>query len=551
MFLFNQNNNEILQFFVFVEKIEHKTLMTIYVNYIKMSNFIENATILFHNKNGELPFQVVSESEDFGILRIKMKKTEITKKPLFILFTVDKTGSMSEYVKNDIKMNYLKQTFKNMLYYLAKQELDIYIRVHSFNVEIDVDIENIKITKENVSELCSKIMNIEPESSTNMELALETARNTLNEYSQANPEHEIAHIFMTDGHPTIGQQNNDILSEIVDNRFNNIFIGYGLDHNAILMKKLSEHRNADYQFVDDMENTGLVYGESVHQLLYPALKDVEIHADDGLIYDWETNVWKDVIFVNVLVSETEKLYQVKKNKIDNMEIDIYGKTLEDSELELLETVNQIPDLINIDTNHIDEVDLTKYMYRQKVQELLYIANKQNNNDSLNGLKTILKDVFKKMRTYMRDNNMLDDPFMKLLCDDISITYQNIGKLSGLSFTYNRQTSQGRQRAYNVRSSSNDDINLSRSKYNRYPQNNTPPFFLKRHCARSITNDFGTMDEFDDNADIIDIPTLLDEIINEGDEDEDDLDNYLVSNDITSCYSTPSVLNTMRSFSQNL
>jgi len=53
------------------------------------------------------------------------------------------------------------------------------------------------------------------------------------------------------------------------------------------------------------------------------------------------------------------------------------------------------------------------------------------------------------------------------------------------------------------------------------------------------------------VDIIDIPTLLDEIINEGDEDEDDLDNYLVSNDITSCYSTPSVLNTMRSFSQNL
>jgi hypothetical protein len=458
---------------------------------------------------------------------------------------------MSEYVKNDRKMNYLKQTFKNMLNYLSKQELDIYIRVHSFNVQIDVDIENIKITKENVSELCSKIMNIEPESSTNIELALETARNTLNEYSEANPKHEIAHIFMTDGNPTIGQQNNDILSEIVDNRFNNIFIGYGLDHNAILMKKLSEHRNADYQFVDDMENTGLVYGESVHQLLYPALKDVEIHADDGVIYDWETNEWKDVIFVNVLVSETEKLYQVKKNKIDNMEIDIYGKTLEDSELELLETVNQIPDLINIDTNHIDEVDLTKYMYRQKVQELLYIANKQNNNDSLNGLKTILKDVFKKMRTYMRDNNMLDDPFMKLLCDDISITYQNIGKLSGLSFTYNRQTSQGRQRAYNVRSTSNDDINLSRSKYHRYPQNNTPPLLLKRQFARSITNDFGTMDEFDDNTEIIDFPTLLDEIINEGDEDEDDLDNYLVSNDITSCYSTPSVLNTMRSFSQNL
>jgi len=513
-----------------------------------MSNFIENATIEFHNKNGELPFPIVSESEDFGILRIKMKKTEITKKPLFILFTVDKTGSMSEYVKNDRKMNYLKQTFKNMLYYLAKQELDIYIRVHSFNVDLDVDIENIKITKENVSELCSKIMKIEPESSTNIELALETAKTTLNEYYEANPEHEIAHIFMTDGNPTIGQQNNDILSEIVDNRFNNIFIGYGLDHNALLMKKLSEHRNADYQFVDDMENTGLVYGESVHQLLYPALKDVEIHADDGLIYDWETNEWKDVIYVNVLVSETEKIYQVKKNKIDNIEVDIYGKTFDYAELKLHETVNQIPDLIDIDTNHIYEVDLTKYIYRQKVQELLYIANKQNNYESLNELKKSMKDVFKKMRTYMRENNILDDPFMKLLCDDISITYQNMGKNNGLSFTYNRQTSQGRQKAYNVRTTSNDDDNLLRTKYNRYPRFDTPPLISRRHNARSITNEFGSMDDFDDNTEIIDFPTLLDDII---DDDEDNLDRYIVSNDVTSCYSTPSVLNTMRSFSQNL
>lgn len=519
-----------------------------------MTNFIENANIEFHNKNGELPFPIVSESEDFGILRIKIKKTEITKKPLFILFTVDKTGSMSEYEKNDIKMNYLKQTFKNMLYYLSKQELDIYIRVHSFNVEVDVDIENIKITKENVSELCSKIMNIEPESSTNIELALETARNTLNEYSDANPNHEIAHIFMTDGNPTIGEQNNDTLSKIVDNRFNNIFIGYGLDHNALLMKKLSEHKNADYQFVDDMENTGLVYGESVHQLLYPALKDVEIDVDDGLVYDWETNEWKDKIYVNVLVSETEKIYQVKKNKTDNIEIDIYGKTLDETELKLLETINELPDLVDMDTNEKEEVDLTKYMYRQKVQELLYIANKQNIYDSLNELKKNMKEVFKKMRIHMREKNLLDDPFMKLLCDDISITYKNMGTINGLSFTYNRQTSQGRQKAYNVRTTSNDDDNLLRSKHNRYPPLDIDSLFLKRQyaistsmCNRSITNDFGTMDEFDDYTKVFVKPTMLDDIS----EDEDDLDNYLVSNDVTSCYSTPSLLNTMRSFSQNI
>jgi hypothetical protein len=520
-----------------------------------MSTFIENAFIEFHNLNGELPFPLVSETEDFGILRIKMKKTEITKKPLFVLFTIDKTASMEENVKNNTKINYLKQTFKNMLKHLSKQEIEIYVRVHSFNTEVDVDIENVQITKENVSELCDKIMNIQAESCTNIELALETAKKTLDDYLQMNPEHEIAHIFMTDGYPTIGEANNEKLSKIVDNRITNIFVGYGFDHNVFLMKMLSKHSKADYQFVDDMENTGLVYGESVHQLLYPALKDVEIHADDGLIYDWETNEWKDKIYVNVLVGETEKLYQVKKNKNERIEIDIYGKPDGFLETKLQETVEEIPDLIDLDTKQIAEIDLTKYMYRQKIQELMYAANEKNNYNSLNDLKIILKDVFKKMRTYMRENNLLDDPFMKLLCDDISITYQNTGQMNGLLFTYNRQISQGRQRSYNARSMSNNDDELLRRKIHRF-QYNVP--ILKRSIAGNFsTDEFDNNEPFDHekfsicNDDFIRIDSFNYNTDNYTINDEDDLDNYLVSNDVTSCYSTPSVLNTMRSFSQNL
>jgi hypothetical protein len=59
-----------------------------------------------------------------------------------------------------------------------------------------------------------------------------------------------------------------------------------------------------------------------------------------------------------------------------------------------------------------------------------------------------------------------------------------------------------------------------------------------------------MDEFDDNI-LSEETTLLNEISDEIEEHEDNLDNYVVSNDVTSCYSTPSVLDTMRSFSQNL
>jgi hypothetical protein len=200
---------------------------------------------------------------------------------------------------------------------------------------------------------------------------------------------------------------------------------------------------------------------------------------------------------------------------------------------------------------------SKYIYRQKVQEILYKANNLQIGQFYQ-LKITMKEVFKKMRAYMRDNNLLNDPFMKLLCDDISVTYQNMGTVNGLQFTYNRQTSQGRQKSYNVRSTSNDDENLLRSKNNRLQQMDTPPLLQRQYAVssamfnRSIaTNHFGTIDEFDDDNTILEEPSLLNIITDNTVDDEDNLDNYLVSNEVTSCYSTPSVLNTMRSFSQNL
>jgi hypothetical protein len=173
--------------------------------------------------------------------------------------------------------------------------------------------------------------------------------------------------------------------------------------------------------------------------------------------------------------------------------------------------------------------------------------------------------------------------MKLLSDDISVTYQNMGTTHGLPFVYNRHTSQGRQKSYSVRTKSYDDDNLLRSKRSRYPEIDTSsaPILERQYAVsrgmfnyRSIANNFGTMDEFDDNNNKNEESTLFNSVTGNlvkdssaeriqffnsvntisdymEEEHEDNLDNYIVSNDVTSCYSTPSVLDTMRSFSQNL
>jgi len=74
---------------------------------------IESFTFQFHNKHETLPFPILLEGESFGTFNLNMKKTEMTKIPLFILFTIDNTGSMDESENLKFcKMDYLKRRLR-------------------------------------------------------------------------------------------------------------------------------------------------------------------------------------------------------------------------------------------------------------------------------------------------------------------------------------------------------------------------------------------------------------------------------------------------------
>jgi hypothetical protein len=527
-----------------------------------MSN-IENAILEFHNKSGDLPFPILFEGEQFGILDITMKKTDIVKTPLFLLFTVDKTGSMMEPGNSYIpKMNFVKQTFKNMISYLATQDIEIYIRLHSFNVSVDVDIENERVTKKNSTDLCAKIDSLVAESSTNIELALKTANDTLTAYAESYPEHKIGHIFMTDGEPTIGNQSTDVLAALVNTKFSNIFLGFGMQHNVQLMKKLAEDKTSDYQFVDNMENTGLIYGEVVHQFLYPAMKNIKICVTNGLIYDWMTNQWTENIYENVFVSEAKKTYQVKSSTKDRMMVEICSnKHDQEDEFEVIDTTWALPDLLD-EHDCILEHDLSKYIYRQQVQSILFEAN-QLTGKGYNIIEAFKKDkvrdVFRKMRKYMRENYLTEDPFMKVLCDDIIITYQTIGTLRSNYYSTARQSSQGRQRTYNVTTNDSfEDEQLlgARTRNHVHRQNAMDDMPMRPRLVRQNTRMF--------NPQIPRFPSIeLEDPVQQVDDTvfvhtpfqtvehplEDEIDNFLPSNNNISCYATPMGLDTMRTMSQ--
>jgi hypothetical protein len=552
---------------------------------------IANSYIEFDNTN------------NFGIVKLKMKKMEITKTPTFFLLTIDKTGSMSEKIdKNTTKMDVVKQTVKNMIHYFSKLDAPIYIRIHTFNTEVETTIDCTRITPDIANDVISKIDAIEPESPTNIGVALQSADETMKSYAFVNPSHQICHIFMTDGDATEGELNRDVLASRITEDYPTINVGFGLSHNVKLLKTLSQKKNADYQFVNNMETTSVIYAEAVHRYLYPCVHNVDIVMENALIYDWKTNEWAASLHEPVIVGEVEKIYHVKRcpQLLETKEIPlsgtneivarIYGivprnepKNDQKNHRQLLDSAIELPPLVDANTFESVSnlrVDLTPYMYRQRTLELLFESqhvSSSTKTDAVGHIKTQLNDLYKEIKQYMDTSNLGGEfgPFLKQLCDDIYITYRFLGTEHGAMYTLARYTSQGRQQSHSA-TPRQSEIGHHFSPLNDY---DSPPALslsqgLSRRnltvtipstprVKRQTTNSgFGRgpglttilsesiLTDLDDNDDYINIQRINNNDFT-NDLDTNDLDNYCYDDaDSKTCYATPSQIDTMNEMTNN-
>ena len=332
-----------------------------------MSALIASSSIDIHDSF--VACDIINIDSNFGLLNLEFSKTDVTKTPTFILFSVDVTGSMLE----NGKMEYVKQTFKNIIEFIAKQSAEVYVRVHAFNNRVDVLINNERVTQDNSDRIISSIMRIQPDGSTAIDLALTESSAAMNNYISLNPDHAVFHVFMTDGEPTLGIRDARGLSELVDKKFSAIFIGFGQGHNSTILRKLSDSPINRYEIVDNMEHTGVVYGNIMHEILYRSISNLEIAVENGTIYDWSTNKWVASIIEPSVVGESKKIYHIKTSTPSQLNIRLTGIPNGLSNPELLDTVSVLPDLENMETGeiHNTRADLSKYMYRQAVQEIMF------------------------------------------------------------------------------------------------------------------------------------------------------------------------------------
>jgi hypothetical protein len=484
---------------------------------------INECHIEMHNATASLPYNIVDQDETFGLFTMKLKTTPIRKDVFHFMFTMDTTLSMLDRDNSgNTKMKYMKETLIKMVSYLESLEPQIYVTIYTFNVTSELLVNDILLTKASVQFIEEFIKEIKAENCTNIQNALETAITVTSQINVNNPERQVAHIFMTDGEANSGIRDPNKLADLIDTTIPNVFIGFGKNHNSTMLRKFAQRRNCEYYFVDNLENSVLVYAESVHNILYGVFYNVEFHITNGELYDYDKNEWTNVLHENVLSSESHKFYQLRTKNPEHVEVYIYEDS--DNTLSLIDVAVPIPYLFDQDNETLLVSDLTKYAYRQKVQGLLFTANNtfkntdifsrhydidnKNNNDKL---LTELREVFKTIQEYMKTNNLMEDPLLKLLCDDIYVTITAIDyNLDVEMYAGARQTSQGRQRSYNVGASISNEENCNEG------------------C--------GLGPSVPTTKDYNDIPPLQ-------------RNNYVMERSTTTCFASPTMLNTFRDVSQ--
>ena len=381
----------------------------------------------------------------FGKIKLNINKFPITKKHLDLEFNIDNSGSMSDRCADGrTKMEHMNFTVENILRYLQEHNVSATISVNSFDDRITKIIQYQSLNSENIEDFAAQVRKIRPNGGTDIGRVLEM------EVNFKQPEDctsERIFLMFTDGQATSGIiTNKHALKKIADkisDKTTIVTVGCGLDHDFQLLSSIADRKNSSYKFIGKLEEAALACGEVLDKILNKILKNVTIIVENGQIYNWKTNEWTDRIETDNIVAECDKTYNIRSLTPDEFRVTINATTVETDE----------PFEFSIIDKNMNQ-DLKKDKYRQRTLELLYEINVYNKNDSNQTheknkeFKNKLKELLKEMKIFMDDNQLRDDLFMKMLCDDIFVSHNTFGTAHGHMYTASRQTSQATQGIHN-------------------------------------------------------------------------------------------------------
>jgi len=479
------------------------------------------ATTIFHKENIELDknieFDKIYNSSCFGILNLDIEENNVIHNS-HIHISIDNSGSMDLTVgeddkdindllfnKNNSKLFILITTLKKIVKVIVDNNFPLSISIDTFNDKICEIIDYIEPNTSNIDFIYNILDNVMAEGSTNIELPIVNSKKKLNDikniYLKKNKKVELFFILLTDGESNKGEKDISILKTYLSG-FTNIFIGYGINHDFYMLKKLSE-QNGEYRFIEKINNVSFVCSEILSNIVYKKIKNITLKIINGKIYNYEKNKWSSKLYIHSISSCFKKVFHLQTYNISKIKIVLNG-TIVNTNKKTCKIIKP-----NIFDKKIKD-DLTIYIFRQKVQTLIFNTITDYNNK--NELFEIV-EFLKYMKNYMENNNLNNNYLMMTLCDDLYVIIINFNnKKYNKMFSLSRQCSQGNQYIYNNNFIENCFINHLINF-----DNNHTNIFLHQSNNNYNNNNFdlnnNNFDLNNNSVNDLDIPLLTREITN--------------------------------------
>ena len=419
-----------------------------------MTEFIENTATKYFTKgfttfNEELALPdncLPFTGAKFGLLNLQAVACEPSDIEHEIVLTIDHSGSMD----SSSKIEQAIYTLKNIVGYLEEHpNIKAKVTIFKFDDRITTVIDRTNITEDNYKIIEKTISKIRPRGGTNIGLALQETSKYIHMLKTMHPTHQISHIFLTDGEVTSGEFDPNILKQFVVKDIYNYFIGYGSDHDSKLLGILSDFEKSSYHYVDAIEKAGFVFGEILHNITHKLLYNCEIVVEHGVIYNYNTNLYTNRLFIGDIVGESNKVYHLFTDTPTTCYVHL--KTTEPLEIHMFQETEHDLSFVNYAFRHRT---LTLLGEVKQCQEKYERSQRFGNEESfsygnISDCKLKMSKLFDEMLKYMEDNSDKQNKFIKMLCDDIHISQKTLGTKYGRMCISSRQTSQGTQRIYTV------------------------------------------------------------------------------------------------------
>jgi hypothetical protein len=280
------------------------------------------------------------------------------------------------------------------------------------------------------------------------------------------PEHCVQrmHVFLTDGDNNEGNKSIPHLAEILSASAvqpTQIMIGYGTDHDSATLQSLCSHfPNSRQWFIDDIEKTGCIFGEILWSAVNAAFTKVSIKTPNAEVYDFETMQWRSEICLGDFAYDSSRTYYVRSPwQHDELVCSFAYTSIEapqDTSCDIVVPLNYT----SAETPETKDAEVEKELWRldtittiDKSIQFFKTMRRMTFQDQATEKTRLVDEITafqEKFLKYATENNLIDDPFIIQLADDLFVCINGLAVSSiGERYIAARQASQIQQRAVTI------------------------------------------------------------------------------------------------------